>query len=305
MYEHILKSCMGEKRFRHCLNVSKSAAILAQRYGADVEKARIAGLLHDITKERTYSEQMAMVKKFGIVLSKFDVMSKKLLHAMTGSCYIEKVLGINDPDIISAVRYHTTARSGMSVLEKIVFVADCISDDRKHRDVSRQRKAAEKSLDLAMLECIKSCLKDLIESGKPVHPNIYKSFNDFATRKEGFTINMDSENTAKKICEILDNKKAIDVNKTCTEDISSLADYFIFATGSSSTHVKSLADELKIRLSKERLTLKRREEDSSGSWILLDYGDVIVHIFTDNVRKLYNIEKIFDNKKENKQELSN
>ncbi len=123
MYEEIIKPFLSEKRFKHSINVSKSAEQLAIKYGADPEKAKIAGMLHDIMKEMTPEEHKRLARELDVKLDEFELNTKKLLHAVIGSKYIEKVLGINDSDILNAVRYHTTGRAGMSVLEKVVFVA--------------------------------------------------------------------------------------------------------------------------------------------------------------------------------------
>ena len=294
MYEEIIKPLLSEKRFKHCLNVAKSAEQLAKKYGADAEKARVAGTLHDIMKEKTQEEQLEMVDKFGINITKFEMASKKLFHAITGSAYIEKVLGINDEDIINAVRYHTTAREGMSLLEKVIFVADFISEDRDYKGVEEMRKAAARGLDNAVMEGLKFTVKDLADDGKPIHPNTLKAYNEMALKKENSKKAVNPEELSNKIYCILDNKKAININVTNIGDVSSLADYFIFASGTSTTHVKSLAEEVKFKLKEEGVSPSRKESDDTGSWVLLDYGSVIVHIFTTEMRQFYNIEGLWN-----------
>lgn len=108
---------------------------------------------------------------------------------------------------------------------------------------------------------------------------------------------MDALDLSNKIREILNNKKAVDVNINCIKDVSALADYFVFATGTSNTHVNALAEEVEFKVKEMGISTKKREADNSGTWILLDYGDVIVHIFTDEMRKLYNIEQLWEETK--------
>lgn len=292
MYEEIIKPLLSERRFRHSVNVSKSAMQLAIKYGADVEKAEVAGMLHDIMKEKTPEEHEKLVKEFSIRLDEFELNAKKLLHAVVGSKYIEKVLGINDSDILNAVRYHTTGRAGMSKLEKIIFIADCISEDRDYKGVEEMRKLADKSLDEAMLMGLRETIEMLAEAEKPIHTNTLEAYNEFAFKLKGKK-NKDTKDILDRICEILDKKKAMDVNVTCIKDVSAFADYFVFASGTSTTHVKALADEVKFKLKEEGIFPRKRDEYSEA-WILLDYGDIIVHIFTEETRKLYNIEDLWN-----------
>ncbi len=140
---------------------------------------------------------------------------------------------------------------------------------------------------------LKDTIKMLADDEKPIHPNTFNAYNEMAFKVK----NRKSKNpkfVLNKIYEVLDKKKAINVNTICIKDVSTLADYFIFAGGTSTTHVKALADEVKFRLKEEGI-LPNRKEDCSDYWILLDYGDVIVHIFTEETRKLYNLEGLWDN----------
>ena len=125
-YESVIRPLMSDRRYRHCVNVSKTAQELAIRYGADRKKARIAGILHDITKERSFKEQLKMIDRFNINVTDLELSARGLLHSITGSAYVHNVLGVNDEEILNAIRYHTTARANMGILEKIVFIADFI-----------------------------------------------------------------------------------------------------------------------------------------------------------------------------------
>lgn len=117
-YKRLIKSRMGEKRYIHSLNVAKEAVRLAKLYGADVKKAEVAGLLHDVTKETPPQEQLKLIKASGIILSEVQKVSPKLWHAISGAAYIRMQLSVTDPDIVSAIRFHTTGRAQMSLLER-------------------------------------------------------------------------------------------------------------------------------------------------------------------------------------------
>ena len=129
-YEEIISKRMKSDRLKHSKNVAKEAVRLAKKYGADVQKAEIAGILHDATKETPDDEQLALMEKIGISASEMKNSSRKLWHAVSGSAFVKAELGITDEDIINSIRYHTTGRENMTVLEKVIFVADFTSADR-------------------------------------------------------------------------------------------------------------------------------------------------------------------------------
>lgn len=104
---------------------------------------------------------------------------------------------------------------------------------------------------------------------------------------------MNSLELAKKAAAILDDKKAMRLNVIKIEDISSLADYFVIANGTSSTHVRSLTDELEEKLKAEGIVPERIEGYRSNSWILLDYGNVVVHVFTQDARDFYDLDRLW------------
>ena len=182
-YDKIIKERLSSKRYEHSKNVSKEAVRLAKKYGADVEKAEIAGILHDITKEAEQEEQFAVIEKAGIELTELESSTPKLWHAISGSAYIKVNLGIDDEDIINAVRYHTTGRSGMSLLEKVIFIADFTSAERDYDGVEKMRKAADKSLEDAMIEGMSFTICDLADRKLPIAPDTFKGYNDVVCEK--------------------------------------------------------------------------------------------------------------------------
>ncbi len=177
-YTQILKSRLKEKRFHHSLCVADEAKRLALKYSADTEKAYLAGLLHDITKNTEEKEQLLLFKEFGIIPDSITLNSEKLWHAVTGAGFIEKRLGICDKDIISAVRYHTTAKANMTLLEKILYIADFTSADRDYEDVDVMRKKADESLSSAMKYALSYTVKELVEKGAQIHPDTISAYNE-------------------------------------------------------------------------------------------------------------------------------
>ena len=178
VYNKILKEKLTEKRYNHSVNVSKKAVYLARKYGADVKKAEIAGLLHDITKQTDEQEQLQIISDAGMKLSQLEFESKKLWHALSGAAYLKTKLKIEDEEILNAVKFHTTGRAGMSLLEKVVFVADMISEDRTFFEAEKVRKTAEESLDKAVCLTAVLSIEWLTEKMAKIAPNTLAAYND-------------------------------------------------------------------------------------------------------------------------------
>ena len=176
-YVTILKSRLNEKRFHHSLCVADEAKRLAQKYGGDVDKCYLAGLLHDVTKNAPDEEHLQLFKTFGIMLSVVEKNAIKLWHAMSGEVYLKNILGISDEEILDAVRYHTTAKAEMSLTAKILYLADFTSSDRDYDDVDVMRRLVDKSLEEALLYALKYSICDLVNMSKPIHPDTVEAYN--------------------------------------------------------------------------------------------------------------------------------
>lgn len=177
-YKKIIKERMGKNRYIHSINVAKAAEGLAKKYGADIEKARIAGILHDITKEMPYDQQLKIMQDNGIMLDNVQQFSPKTWHAISGSAYVKTKLNIDDHDILNAIRYHTSGRAGMSLLEKVIFVADFIGDERDYNGVDVMREKAQKSLEEAMLYGVTFSITDLAKRQFAIDTNTLDLFNE-------------------------------------------------------------------------------------------------------------------------------
>lgn len=165
------------KRFAHCQMVAKAAKRLAKIYHEDEEKAEIAGILHDIVKEQDKKQLLQIIEDKEIILNSVEKISPKIWHAMAGAIYCEKYLGIESEQILNAILYHTTARENMTKFEKIIYIADCISDDRKYREVDFERKLAKSDLDMALLFHLKLSIKQLCEKNRSIHPATLDCYN--------------------------------------------------------------------------------------------------------------------------------
>lgn len=182
-YDELLKSKLDEYRYIHSLGVAKSARHLAELYGSDPEKAYFAGLMHDVMKNAAPEEQLQMIKKADIILSSSERLNRKLWHAIAGAAFLKLELNITDPDIIGAVRWHTTGKAGMTKLEKTVYLADFISEDRKYPDVDKVRELAEHSLEGAMLYTQRYCISKLLADGMIIDPSSVDCYNELITER--------------------------------------------------------------------------------------------------------------------------
>ena len=183
-YTQHIRVRLTEWRFSHSVNVSREAVRLAEKYGGDVHKAELAGLLHDVMKDVGKKGQLEFMEQYGIKLSRYEENAPKLWHAITGAVYVKKILDIKDKDIINAIRYHTTGREGMSLLEKIIYVADCTSEERDYEGVDEVRMAAEMSLEDAVEVAAAASLQDRIDDRTPMHPDTVGAYNEIIFQKQ-------------------------------------------------------------------------------------------------------------------------
>ena len=183
VYYELAKNTLSERRYIHSRNVAAAAVRLAKKYGEDVQKAETAGILHDITKELKYENQLQIVESGGIILDDVCKKSPQLLHAVTGMVYCRDTLGITDTDILNAIKHHTTARANMSLLEKIIFIADFISDERDYPDVDVMRAECEKSLEDGMLYGLGFVIPDLVARKRAIHPDALAAYNELVLNK--------------------------------------------------------------------------------------------------------------------------
>ncbi len=177
-YRKLLFQRLDSYRMNHSECVSECAAVLAEKYGADIAKARLAGLLHDVTKNTARAEQLEIIEQSGEYLSTVELINPKVWHQISGAAFLKKNGIVSDGEILGAVRWHTTGRAGMTLLEKIVYVADFISADREYRDVNVVRRLAEISLEHAILYTSRYTVEKLVSADLPIHPATVDCYND-------------------------------------------------------------------------------------------------------------------------------
>ena len=161
-------SYLKHKRIPHVLGTEQEAIRLAERYGADVEKARVGALLHDCTKKLDMEAQLALCRHYGIELDELEQKALKLLHAKTGAAIARDVFGV-DEEIYSAILWHTTGHANMTLLEKILYLADYIEPSRDFPGVDKLRAVCYKNLDAGLLMGLEMTIGEMNAMGNPVH----------------------------------------------------------------------------------------------------------------------------------------
>ncbi|MBR4980946.1 MAG: bis(5'-nucleosyl)-tetraphosphatase (symmetrical) YqeK [Lachnospiraceae bacterium] len=179
-----LIKALDSKRYEHTQGVAYTSAALAMRYGEDIRKAELAGLLHDCAKCLDNEKKINICKKNDISISDAEQRNPFLLHAKVGGHLAKTKYKIDDEDIINAILYHTTGRPGMSLLEKIVYIADYIEPGRDHEpNLDEVRSLSFQDLDEALLRILEDILVHLKESSKEIDPMTQMTY-EFYKRKQ-------------------------------------------------------------------------------------------------------------------------
>ena len=174
-----MEKALDPKRYEHTLGVAYTAAALAMRYGDDVNNAILAGMLHDCAKCLTNEKRLSTCEKYNIAVNEAERKNPYLPHAKVGSFLAMKKYGVTDKDVINAILNHTTGRPGMSLLEKIIWIADYIEPGRKQApNLPLIRKLAFEDLDQALLTALRDTL-EYLHAGKMEVDNMTQRTYDF------------------------------------------------------------------------------------------------------------------------------
>lgn len=181
-YKEKLEEILSKKRFIHSVNVSKAAEKLAMHYGVNVNKAKIAGLLHDVCKEmseETLVELLSDAKPE--IFNAYKDFPFKLYHGPAATVYLRKEFDIDDEEILNSICFHTTGHANMKIMEKIVFVADYISDERPFDNLRELQELAFKNIDLVVLDKCNAAIEK--HKGLPIHPYTLATYNDIMKKE--------------------------------------------------------------------------------------------------------------------------
>ncbi|MEG0642119.1 MAG: bis(5'-nucleosyl)-tetraphosphatase (symmetrical) YqeK, partial [Clostridium sp.] len=165
------RASLNEKKFNHCIRVEDMAIKLAETYGVNVEKIKIAAISHDCAKFFTHDKMISYMKGHNQYIDEIQMNVPYLLHGPVAALRIKENFDITDEDILNAIRYHTTGRNGMTVLEKIIYIADLVEEGRDFKGVEEIRKEAFKNLDRALVMGCNTTMSYVMLKGQIIHPS--------------------------------------------------------------------------------------------------------------------------------------
>lgn len=172
-----LRNSLEQRRFEHSLGVMNTAVKLAECYGIDTEKARIAGLLHDCAKNYSKDELYSLCEKYNIQLDDVAKREPGLLHGFVGAYLLKDEYEIEDPEIFDAVYYHTIGKPDMPLLTKIIFIADCIEPMRMAPWVDEIRDEVYTDIDNALIIQLDNTIRSVLKKGTLLHTNTIDTRN--------------------------------------------------------------------------------------------------------------------------------
>ncbi len=191
-----LKKELDADRYWHTLGVMYTSTSLAMRYGEDVEKAEVAGLLHDCAKCIPNDRKIRMCKEYGLEISKIELRSPYLLHSKLGAYLAKEKYGVEDEEILGAIRWHTTGRPDMTLLEKIVFTADYIEPNRfKAENLPNIRKMAFYDINQTVYQILEDTLHyldsgkgEIDEMSRSAYRYYYRLYNETEDKGHSLTV---------------------------------------------------------------------------------------------------------------------
>ncbi|HYK73072.1 MAG TPA: bis(5'-nucleosyl)-tetraphosphatase (symmetrical) YqeK [Pseudoneobacillus sp.] len=179
----IVKKQLTEHRYIHTIGVMETAIVLANQYHSDSKKAELAAIFHDYAKFRPKEEMKNIIldKNLGSDLLLYN---QELWHAPVGAYLVEIEVGITDSEVLDAIRFHTSGRPDMTLLEKIIYVADYIEPGRHFPGVEEVRELAKISLDEALIKAIHNTIVFLMKKRQPIYPDTFLTYNDLVNNQE-------------------------------------------------------------------------------------------------------------------------
>lgn len=266
-------------RYEHSLSVAKKAVELVKslNINVDVKKAEIAGLIHDYAKFSTMDEFFEVVKEFNLD-SKILDNNFKVLHALLGPYIITKELGIDDPEILEAVECHTTGQPRMKPLQEILFLADFLEDTREEAGLIREVVKNDYKKAIALILDFK--MSKILIHNKDLNDNTMKAY-------EYYKIYLDNDlSKVKSILKTLDHNLIKETKIYDVKRNTPLFDYVIITTALSQRQMEAASNYLKMEHDLRGLEI-------GESWTLVDLNDVILHIFLEEERERYSLDKLF------------
>ncbi|SKA94646.1 putative HD superfamily hydrolase of NAD metabolism [Caloramator quimbayensis] len=189
-YDYIkreIKNLLDADRYIHSLGVEKEAVKLGERYGVDIEKCKTAALIHDCQKNLKDKDLIEKALFYRINIDKIQIKSPQLLHGPVGALYSKEKFEIDDEDILNAVYYHTTGRDNMSMLEKIIYIADIIEENRNYfKGLDEIRNQAYIDINKALIMSADSTITYILQRKNLIHPLTIEFRNSLILEVESY-----------------------------------------------------------------------------------------------------------------------
>lgn len=173
----IVEKQLTKRRFEHTIRVTDTALKLANQFHTDRKKTELAGILHDYAKYRPKDEMEKLIREEEQLSDELLDFNLELWHAPVGAVLIEHETELDDPDVLLAIRSHTTGRANMTMLEKIIFLADYIEPGRDFPGVDKVRELVVSDIDQAIIQALSNTITHLIENKRKVHPDTIAAYN--------------------------------------------------------------------------------------------------------------------------------
>lgn len=284
---------IGTERYNHSLRVIETALELGKIYNADIKKVKEAGLYHDCGKIGNTDEVMRIAVEKNIKLSEEDKKSPEVVHTKLGAYLARHKYHINDEDVLNAIKYHTTGRKKMSLLEKLIYIADYIEPEREFPGVKKVREESKNDLDKSILTALKNTINYLESKNEHIHKDTIDAYNFIKNNRRSDILKENTKKDLKTLLEAASDKKAYNFKLIDISKISSIADYFLICSAGNTKQAEAIADNIVEKMSKKEIKINHKEGYRAGKWILLDYNHIVVHIFVKEERNKYNLEKIW------------
>jgi predicted HD superfamily hydrolase involved in NAD metabolism len=179
----LVKIQLTEHRYQHTLGVMETSINLAEKYGADVKKAEMAAIFHDYAKFRSKDEMKEIIMSQGLPQDLL-LFNTELWHAPVGAYLVEKEARVCDPEVLDAIRFHTSGRPNMTLLEKVIYLADYIEPGRHFPGVEEVREIANDNLDKALVKAIQNTILFLMKKNQTIYPETFYTYNDLIQKLE-------------------------------------------------------------------------------------------------------------------------
>ena len=290
LWEKYLKCSDGSKemedkmrqRFIHSIGVADMTVELINIFhlSIDLEKAKICAILHDYAKYCSLEEFQEIKEEYNLDIEVSNEY-KKVLHALLGGYIVKKELGIDDEEILKAIETHSTGNNNMSPLQEIIYIADCVEEGRTSDYFTEVRKIAKKNYKKAIAIFLRDTIERVSKDpSKSLHPYTLNAFKDYKKYL------LSGDNKYEQVLSCLDHNLIKDVNVYDVRETSPYFDYIIVCTALSNRQMQACINYLKD-------DFEIRGAEIGDSWSLIDLNDIIIHIFKEEERERYGIDRLY------------